>query len=543
MPSNRRSRSSTLCERCAPHNVGGTLYCATCRCVACLRCLEQDLHAHHVTASLKKAHEELDEQLQSSLSKAEQILSDGSMHSASDALNPFAGRLSALVNRVHRKAKQLHRAVDAFETSLVARLLQCAGTSEMERADERLAQTCFEESLRSLVHKLSVANGARASCKAQLVGVAKEVFARAPPQMTLPNNGPVCPPRKRARREHLPAQDATTTAPVLPKQSIDLANDSHLAALSDALSSAKRLLRGLNNSLNEVDARAIEDPRKEQEHFVPKKLRRIRAELFALPEGTITCIHMQQLNVVRYEVLIGQNEKKCIRLLVEPGMKLDGANRLPIFISHYTPVAILPLEAQQPTFLLAECISPQQAGPVHFSIYRCLPFVNTVSFISAESNGSLPLHWNGQMNLLVSLNEAHCVFAGKSRGTRDSHVLALLELADATPIKLLHAVSVESCVYALAYNSQLQKLCVSLEHAIAVFDDEFSLLQRITCPGLHCSVISFIVTYYILMPRILSELPRLQPTFKGMFDTYKINVFEKEKHQQIPKLKLLSVGS
>ena len=478
MPPKRACKAGTTGERCVAHNAVATLYCSTCRRVACLQCLEQDLHSHHVIVSLKKADDELNEELQSALNKAEQILRDGSMRCTSPALNPFAGRLESLVERVQSAAQQLHRAVDAFAASLVARVLQCACTAEMERADERLAQTCFEESLRTLVHKLCAALGATVICKAHLGEQANEVFASAPAVTTQSGNGDVGPSPKRPRPEQLPAQQAI--APARPKCSLVVSDEAHLAALSDALETVKRLLRETEIGLF---GRAEEPGKKENDAVAPKKLIKKNSELFDFQKGTITCIHFQRLNNDAYKVVAGNTEKQCLEFQLKAGVKLKGADLLPSFYTQYTPVAILPLQDEQETILLAECISTEQQGPVHFSIYRALPFMKLYSFIPAESNGVLPLDWNGQMDLLVARDDTHCVFAGKSRDTTAAHVLALLELSPATPIKLLRTVSVESCVHSLAYNTKLHKLCVSLVHAIAVFDDEFAILQLITCPG------------------------------------------------------------
>ena len=148
----KRPLNGNIGERCLPHNADAALFCMTCPAVVCIDCFELDHHRQHDIVTLSKARKELDAKLQSALCNAQQIL-QGKGHANGPLGNPIVVKLSALVDRVQIAAQQLHRAVDAFETSLVARVLQCAGTSEMERADEQLAQTCFEESLRALVHK------------------------------------------------------------------------------------------------------------------------------------------------------------------------------------------------------------------------------------------------------------------------------------------------------------------------------------------------------------------------------------------------------
>ena len=499
MPPKRACKTGTTCERCGAHNAAATLYCSTCRCVACLQCLEQDLHSHHDILSLKKAHEEFNEQLQSALSKAEQILRDGSMLGASAAVNPIAGRLASMVERVQNTAQQLHRAVDAFETSLVARVLQCAGTTELERADERLAQTCFEESLRALVHKAATCGPSEMAlaCKAQLIYQVKEAVlshsstadpnhaqnARASQSQAPQQGGPAA---KRARTSdangNKAIKESKSNAPVA------FVENSMLGSLKKAVSKAGKSVGELSQSLNSFWGL------KESEvgvSTVEKELQLAgQGQFWKLPNGEGICICKVDKGPDSYKLYIGSREMNCFSYRLKGEVNQDKEIRAPRFTTRQPPIAISLIAGTSTGFVVVEKKSAQQSTSLNFSVYREAPYIGIISFIPAESNDHLPLLSNSQTDILVARGVTQLVFAGRSSSTQ-AHVLALLELVAGTPIKSLRTINVESCVQALAYNAKLHKLCVSLEHAIAVFDDDFTPLQHLTCSGTFESLIYF----------------------------------------------------
>ena len=210
-------------------------------------------------------------------------------------------------------------------------------------------------------------------------------------------------------------------------------------------------------------------------------------EFWKLPKGEGVCICKKDWGPDSY---IGSSEKKCFSYTLEGGVNLHKEISLPSFITRQPPIAISLIAGASTGFVVVEKKPEKQSTSLTFSVYRQPPYLGIISFIPTESNEHLPLLSNGQNDMLVARSATHFVFAGKSSSTQ-AHMLALLELVATTPIQLRRTVDVESCVQALAYNAKLHKLCISLEHAIAVFDDDFSLLQHLTCSGTFDSLVSF----------------------------------------------------